>query len=104
MNQPTGMTCVNLAPQSLDIHLDQIREWIKGFIPYVLGNLGTCNKFTRAAAEVLQQRILFCGQLHVGTRTSHSSGDNVDCQIIDFDIVEVLGWPAAEQRTDSRKQ
>jgi len=31
---------VNLAAKAVDVHFDQVREWIECFIPHVLGNCG----------------------------------------------------------------
>src|SRR6202050_1764736 len=48
---------VNLAPQSVHIHFDQVREWIECFIPNMLGNCGAPHYLASVARKKFHQRV-----------------------------------------------
>ena len=44
---------MNLAPQPLDVNLDEIGERVEGLVPNVLGNVGAGHHFFRAAGQMV---------------------------------------------------
>src|SRR5467141_3206706 len=60
--QLAGVPVVDLAPQTLHVNLDQIREGIIILIPNVLGDLSPTNDLIGVPRQIIQQSIFFGGK------------------------------------------
>src|SRR5688500_15642469 len=62
LDQLHCMVIVNLAPQPLYIHFDQIRHRIVAVVPDVLCNVAPTHHITPTAEQVFQKRVLLRGE------------------------------------------
>ena len=58
------MFAVDLFSQAVYVDFDRVREWIERVVPNMRCDLRARNELARASRQILEQRILFRGQLH----------------------------------------
>src|SRR5262249_7951005 len=83
--QPVAV--VNLAPQSLDINLNQVGKRVEVFVPHVLADLCAGDDLARAPREILQQRVLFASQVDSAAGALNLMSARVNCQVGDPDFL-----------------
>src|SRR5687767_12030111 len=58
LNELDREVVVDLAPQPLDVDLNQIRHRVEAVVPHMLGDIGTADDFSLALHQVFKQRVL----------------------------------------------
>src|SRR5438552_11377701 len=75
------MPVVDLAAQTLDIDLYEIREDVKLFVPHMPGNFGPADDPVRVSRQVFDQGIFFGGQLNLVSSSFHTFRAGINFQI-----------------------
>src|SRR5688500_20120806 len=75
------MAVINLPPEALDVHLDEIGHRIEAVVPHVLRDVGTPHDLALAFRQVLEQAVLLRRQLHGTARAFDAPGARIDGKI-----------------------
>src|SRR5688572_13794344 len=104
LNEPDGEAVVDLAPQPLDIDLDQIRHRVEAVVPDMLGDVGAPEDLSLTLHQVFEERVLLGRQLNGAARPLDAAGTRVDDEILDGQYGRGERRPAPQQRPDARQQ
>ena len=88
------MAVVDLAPQPLDVDLDQVRHRVEAVVPDMLGDVRAADDGTLAPRKVLEQRVLLRRELNGTFAALDTARPCVDGEILDLQgpVLRVTGY------------
>src|SRR5687767_4278237 len=77
------MPVVDLPAQPLDVDLDEVRYGIKAVVPHVLRDVGSADDLRVTPHQILEERVLFRGQLDEPSAARDASRARVHDEIVE---------------------
>src|SRR5690242_3858366 len=97
-------TGIDLATETIDINLDQIREGIELLIPNVLGNFGTAHNAAGIASEKFEESVFLRGHRDWLSRTRDILAAGVNDEIGEDNLLGLQSSCPAQQGPDARQE
>src|SRR5437660_2930489 len=97
------MPVVELAAQTLDIDLNEIREDVKLFVPHMSGNFRPADDPVRVSRQVLDQGIFLGGQLNLVSSSLHTFRAGINFEVGHRNRLRVQGLSATQKRSTARQ-
>src|SRR5262249_56388320 len=80
-----GARLLDLAPQPLDVDVDDVRQRIVVLVPHVLGDVASAHDVAGAPREVLEKRVLLGGEHELARADERAADARVERQGADRD-------------------
>src|ERR1700738_580611 len=104
MQQRLARFRIDLSPQAVNVHFNQVGKRVEAFVPHVFGNFRSAHHTPRIARQKLQQRVLLGGHRNVPSRPRDALRPGIKYQVRDGNLFRPQFPRAPEKRSQSRQE